>query len=218
MAHFHSLTVSNIIKETADTVSVAFNITDDIKSDFSYEAGQYITLKMDINGEELRRSYSLCSSPSADSDFRIAIKKVEDGRMSGYINDTLKEGDVIEVMAPAGNFKTDLSSTKHIVAFAAGSGITPVFSILKTALQNSNNKFTLFYGNRTTASTIFKSQLDDLSAKYSDRLTVLHMLDQESTGNALTDGRMDKAKARLAVLKNCNCEEYIELKELIEKN
>lgn len=195
MAHFHSLTVKDITKETADTVSVAFDITDDVKSDFNYEAGQYVTLKMDINGEEIRRSYSLCSSPLADSDFRIAIKKVKDGRMSGYINDSLKEGDVVEVMPPAGNFKTDLSGSKHIVAFAAGSGITPVFSILKTALANNNNKFTLFYGNRTTASTIFKAQLDELSVEYGDRLNVLHMLDEESTGNALTEGRIDKAKA-----------------------
>ena len=196
MASFYNLKVKEVRKETADTVSVAFDITDDIKDQFSYEAGQYVTLKTTVNGEELRRSYSLCSSPTADSDFRIAVKKVDNGRVSGFINDSLKANDVIEVMPPAGNFKTDLNSTKNLVAFAAGSGITPIISILKTALKaNSQNTFNLFYSNKTTNATIFNNELIDLANSYEGRFTFNNILTQENGINALLSGRIDKIKA-----------------------
>ena len=197
MAKFHSLKIKDVRRETADCVSIAFEIPEELKSEFQYKQGQYITLRREFNGEELRRSYSACSSPVADSDLRIAVKEVEDGRMSSYLNNGIKEGQELEVMKPMGNFYTDMptSSPKHYVAFAAGSGITPILSLLKTALAVSpENKFTLFYGNRSTADIIFKEELDSLESKYEGRLQVMHLLSREETEDPLFSGRMSADK------------------------
>jgi len=137
MSRFYSLKVVDVVRETADAVSVAFEVPADLKQDFKYKQGQYLTLKLNVKGEELRRSYSICSSPLDENELRVAIKKVKDGRVSTFINDTVKVGDLIEVMIPMGNFFTEMnaSNRKSYVLFGGGSGITPMLSILKTVLS-----------------------------------------------------------------------------------
>lgn len=197
MAKFHSLKIKDVRRETKDCVSIAFEIPEDLKSEFQYKQGQYITLRREFDGEELRRSYSACSSPVADDHLRIAVKEVSDGRMSSYLNNGIEEGQELEVMKPMGNFYTEMpaSSPKHYVAFAAGSGITPILSLLKTALAvSTDNKFTLFYGNKSTADIIFKEELDSLEAKYDGRLKVMHLLSREETKDPIFNGRMSADK------------------------
>jgi ring-1,2-phenylacetyl-CoA epoxidase subunit PaaE len=180
MARFHRLKVAEVTRETADCVSVVFDVPADLRNDFTYIQGQYLTLKVKVNGEELRRSYSLCTSPVADRELRVAVKKVKDGRVSTYINDSLKAGDEMEVMTPMGNFHSPLSPTnkKNYILFAGGSGITPMLSIIKTVLQSEpGSNITLFYGNRDEAAIIFKKQLDDLAAKNADRFKLHHILE-----------------------------------------
>ncbi|GAB4142300.1 MAG: phenylacetate-CoA oxygenase/reductase subunit PaaK [Bacteroidia bacterium] len=184
MARFHKLKVAEIRKETADCVSVVFDVPADLKNEFRYIQGQYLTLKLNVNGEELRRSYSLCSSPVTDAEYRVAVKKVKDGRASTYINDILKTGDVMEVMTPMGNFHSPMNAAhqKHYVLFAGGSGITPMFSILKTVLASEpQSTVTLVYANRDEASVIFKKQIDDLAAANASRLKVIHVLEHCGT-------------------------------------
>ncbi|MEM9053375.1 MAG: 2Fe-2S iron-sulfur cluster-binding protein, partial [Bacteroidota bacterium] len=176
---------------------ISFDIPAELETEFQYKQGQYITIKETINGEELRRSYSACSSPVADDDLRIAVKRVENGRMSGYLNNGIQIGQVMEVMKPMGNFYTEMpsSSPKHYVGFAAGSGITPILSLLKTALSTeSNSDFTLFYGNKSQSDIIFKSELEELDEKFGDRLTVVHLLSREETSDPLFSGRLSKEK------------------------
>ncbi len=181
MAKFHSLTVSNIRKETDDCVSISFNIPDNLKEEFRFIQGQYVTLKMNIEGEELRRSYSLCSSPIAENDFRIASKKVSNGKVSNFLFERLKVGDSLEVMTPMGNFysKLDPSHSKNYLLFAGGSGITPVFSIIKTVLNvEKDSTIKLFFGNKDESSVIFKEALNDLEKKHSGRFGVYHIFEK----------------------------------------
>lgn len=194
MSMFHSLKVIDIKNETSDTVSVAFEIPEGGKNTFDYTSGQYLTLKFDINGNEERRSYSMCSSPFSGEPIRIAVKRVDKGLVSNHINDVIKVGDQIEVMSPQGNFTLETSlEQKTYVAFAAGSGITPIWSMIKSVLNNEpGSKFVLFYGNKTSNSTIFKNEIDSLTG---DRLSVNHILSREETGNSITNGRIDKNKA-----------------------
>ena len=194
MSMFHSLKVIDIKNETSDTVSVAFEIPEGGKNTFDYTSGQYLTLKFDINGTEERRSYSMCSSPFSGEPIRIAVKRVDKGLVSNHINDVIKVGDQIEVMSPQGNFTLETSlEQKTYVAFAAGSGITPIWSMIKSVLDNEpGSKFVLFYGNKTSDSTIFKNEIDSLTG---DRLSVYHILSREETGNSITNGRIDKNKA-----------------------
>ena len=194
MSIFHSLKVIDIKNETSDTVSVAFEIPEGGKSTFDYTSGQYLTLKFNINGNEERRSYSMCSSPFSGEPIRIAVKRVDKGLVSNHINDVIKVGDQIEVMSPQGNFTLETSlEQKTYVAFAAGSGITPIWSMIKSVLDNEpGSKFVLFYGNKTSDSTIFKNEIDSLTG---DRLSVYHILSREETGNSITNGRIDKNKA-----------------------
>jgi ring-1,2-phenylacetyl-CoA epoxidase subunit PaaE len=187
MARFHTLTVAEVRRETADCVSIVFDIPQAIKNEFNYTQGQYLTLKLNVNGEEIRRSYSLCSSPTADQELRIAVKKVTGGRGSSWLNDILKAGDHLEVMNPMGNFHSPIaaSNKKQYALFAGGSGITPMLSILKTVLQSEpNSTIKLIYGNRDEASVIFKTQLDALAAQFPDRLSVIHILEQPPAGTA----------------------------------
>lgn len=195
MSQFHTLTVSKITKQTSDTVSVAFNIPSNLKQDFEYTSGQYLTLKFTINGNEERRAYSLSSSPYTDDQHEVAVKKVENGIVSTYINEVLKEGDSIEVMPPQGNFiiSPNASNAKHYVGVAAGSGITPIISMVKTVLnQEPNSKFTLIYGNKSKDSTIFN---DELNAIDSSNFELISIYSRENTGNSLTEGRIDQNKA-----------------------
>ena len=202
MSDFYTLKVAEIRRETEDSVSVAFNIDDNQKLAFSYKPGQYLTLKLSINGVEERRSYSLCSCPFEDELLRVAVKKVENGKVSTYINEKLKEGDLVEVMAPQGNFVLDVNENNEnlYVAFAAGSGITPIMSMVSSVLKKeSKSRFVLFYGNKNAANTIFKSQLDGF---LSDEINVQYIFSREPGSDDLYSGRIDKEKANQLLKKN----------------
>ncbi|HEY0030100.1 MAG TPA: FAD-binding oxidoreductase [Bacteroidia bacterium] len=205
MSKFHSLKVVDIVKETADAVSVAFEVPASLKQDYKYKQGQYLTLKFNIKGEELRRSYSICSSPVDENELRVAIKKVKDGKVSTYINDSVKVGDVIEVMIPMGNFFTEMNEAnkKEYILFGGGSGITPMLSILKTVLRaEPNSRVTLFYGNNDESSIIFKKQIEQLAVANSDRLNVVHILNTPPAGHPENlKGLMTKEK-NIELVKN----------------
>lgn len=177
---FHSLQVKNIKSETADTVSVTFDMPNDLQNTFQYEPGQYLTLKFNLNGEEARRAYSMSSSP-LENGITVTVKKVEKGLVSNHICNQLKAGDAVEVMPPQGRFvvKLDEDHNKTYYLFGAGSGITPLMSIAKTVLEKENmSTVFLFYGNRNEDSIIFKSDLDALERKYDNQLLVTHILSQ----------------------------------------
>ena len=195
---FHSLRVQEVRRETADCVSVSFDVPETLTDAYAFTQGQYLTLKTQINGEEVRRSYSICTSP-LDDDLRVAIKEVPDGKFSTFANQHLQKDTLIDVMTPTGNFFTELSETneKNYVCFAAGSGITPVMSIMKTVLQREpNSQFTLFYGNKGADSVIFKEKIDGLKSDYMNRLTVHHILSREHPGSDLFYGRIDEEKCQ----------------------
>ncbi len=195
---FHRLKVRDLRREIADTVSISFEIPENIRDTFRFTQGQYLTLKTQINGEEVRRSYSICTG-AHENDLRVAVKRVEMGVFSTWANAHLKVGDYLEVMPPMGNFFTELSpeNEKVYVAFAAGSGITPVMSILRSTLvQEPLSRFILFYGNRSFDTIIFREQLEELKNLYPDRLSVHHVLSRESLGSDLFKGRLDGAKCR----------------------
>ncbi len=198
MSKFHSLKVADIMRETADAVSIAFEVPNSLKQEYNYKQGQYLTLKFNFDGEELRRSYSICSSPLEENELRVAIKKVKDGRISTYINDKVKAGDTMEVMIPMGNFYTELNpaNKKNYILFAGGSGITPMMSILKTVLKSEpNSTVTLLYGNNDEASIIFKKQIDAVAATHLNRLKVVHILCNPPEGHSpLLTGLMTKEK------------------------
>ena len=192
----HTLSVADVRRETDDTVSVAIDVPADLQDDFKFISGQYLTLEADIAGEPVRRSYSLCSAPS-DGEWRVAIKKVHEGKFSTYANEVLATTDKLRVMSPAGNFKLSTNSDheKHYVAFGAGSGITPIFSMIKSVLREEpQSRFTLFYGNKTVDSIIFRQELEDLKNLYIDRLAVHHIMSREKLGSPLFLGRIDADK------------------------
>lgn len=201
MAKFHPLQVSEITQETADCVSVVFDVPESLKADYKYVQGQYLTLKMTVDGEEIRRSYSLCSSPVTDSELRVAVKKVANGKGSTWINEKLNIGDTVDVMTPMGNFFSTLapSNKKHYVLFAGGSGITPMLSILKSVIAiEPDSRITLIYGNRDEQSVIFKKQIDELAQKNAARFTAIHVLENPPAGtDALYTGMLlpEKVKA-----------------------
>ncbi|MCB0769100.1 MAG: 2Fe-2S iron-sulfur cluster binding domain-containing protein [Flavobacteriales bacterium] len=198
MARFHKLEVESVHQETTDCIVVGFDIPAAEQADFEFVHGQYVTLKLTVNGEELRRSYSICSSPLDKGTLRIAVKKVQGGRASTELVEKLKPGMFIEVMTPMGNFTTALDPAleRHIVAFAAGSGITPILSILKTVLRTEpKSRFTLFYGNSDHDRIIFRKRLDELKQVHGERLSVHHILSQGKDEDMLFNGRVTKEKA-----------------------
>lgn len=173
-----TLTIREIIQETQDAVSVVFENPD---GGMDYQAGQFLTLILTINGEKVRRAYSLCTSPYIDEHPAVTIKRVEGGLMSNYIPDTLKAGDKIEVMKPLGNFTTDFegSNERHLILYGGGSGITPLMSIAKSALNKEPlSSVSLVYANRNENSIIFKEGLNELVDEYGDRLQIVHVLDE----------------------------------------
>ncbi|MBT6138981.1 MAG: phenylacetate-CoA oxygenase/reductase subunit PaaK [Rhodospirillaceae bacterium] len=199
MPRFHTLTVNEVRRETPDCVSIAFDVPNALAEDFGFSQGQYLTLKSSVDGEEVRRSYSICSGVG-DGELRVAVKRVEDGRFSSYANDDLAPGDTVEVMTPDGRFTTELdpSARRTYVAFAAGSGITPILSIAKSVLAvEPESRFTLFYGNRTLADIIFRGELDDLKDRYPDRVSILHVLSREPQETELLNGRLNADKCRI---------------------
>ncbi len=229
--HFHKLAIKEIRKETPECVSVLFELPKEIKQDFAFKQGQSLTMRTFLKNEEVRRTYSICASP-LDSEWRVAIKKQEGGLFSGFANEQLKPGDFLEVMQPVGKFYTDLDpqQKKNYVAFAAGSGITPVISIIKTTLRTEpKSQFTLVYGNRNKNSIIFKEELEGLKDKFIDRFSIMHILSRERTDTPINSGRINLNKLnelhRLISYKNadeffiCGPEEMIFcVKDFLEAN
>jgi ring-1,2-phenylacetyl-CoA epoxidase subunit PaaE len=192
--HFVPLRVKNIQRETADCVSVSFDIKDDQRAEFAYHPGQYVTIKATINGEEVRRSYSICSAPH-EEELRVAIKQVPHGVFSTYANSVLQVGDTLELMAPTGNFTLPETVSENYFGFASGSGITPVMSIMKHVLYNKpGSTFTLIYGNKNLGSIIFKEQIDALKNTFMQRLNVVHILSREHLDVDLHHGRIGEEK------------------------
>ena len=194
--HFHSLVVKDIKRETQDCVSISFDIPKEFSKEFEFKQGQSLTLRKIIEGEEIRRSYSICTSP-LDNEVRVAVKKVQGGLFSTFANTELKTGDVIEVMPPSGNFYTELNSSnkKNYVAFAAGSGITPIISLIKTTLLTEpQSTFTLVFGNKNHSSIIFKEELEALKDKYIQRLRLYHILSRERMEAEINYGRINADK------------------------
>jgi len=193
---FYKLTVNKAIKETDDCVSLSFDIPEEIKDKFGFTSGQYLTFKTTINGDEVRRSYSLCSEPSSGI-HKVAIKRVEGGLFSTYANESIKNGDTLECMPPSGNFKhiPEPQAEKNYALFAAGSGITPILSILKSILLHEpKSRVVLFYGNKGFHSIIFREEIESLKNRFIDRLIVIHIFSKENLGNPLQKGRIDKNK------------------------
>ncbi len=193
--NFYPLVVSNISKTTADCSVIEFDVPEALAEQFNFTAGQYLTLKTIIKGEEVRRSYSLCSSP-LDGCWRVAVKKIEDGLFSSFANEVLKVGDTIEVMPPNGRFTRPISDTpKNYVAFAAGSGITPILSIIKTYLaKEPESTFTLFYINQSVQTMILREEVEGLKNVYLNRFELYHFLTKEERDAPLFNGRIDKEK------------------------
>jgi ring-1,2-phenylacetyl-CoA epoxidase subunit PaaE len=193
---FHRLKIADVRRETPEAVSIAFAVPGELREAYRFTPGQHLTLRAQIGGEEVRRSYSICTAPD-DDELRVAVKKVEGGAFSTLANGAIKAGDEIEVMTPQGRFGIALDPTaaRRYVAIAAGSGITPIMSILRTVLAHEPKaQVTLIYGNRTTQSIIFREALEDVKDRYLSRFTVHHVLSRERQEISLLDGRIDSAK------------------------
>lgn len=202
MSQFHKLSIKDIHKETDKAVTLSFDVPEELKTTFTFKAGQYITLKTAINGNEIRRDYSLCSSPKSGV-LKVAVKEVNDGTFSSYANNTLQVGGVLDVAPPKGRFvfQPNDSKTKNIAAFAAGSGITPILSIVKCALEEEvYSKVVLVYGNKTTKDTMFLNELLELQHQYSERLSIKFVFSQANENDAIF-GRIEKSTVNL-ILKN----------------
>ncbi|GMN10084.1 ferredoxin--NADP reductase [Croceitalea sp. MTPC9] len=199
MSDFHKLTVAAIDSLTPNSVALTFDIPSNIEDTFSYLAGQYITIKHTINGEELRRAYSISSAPSSDK-LTVGIKKVEGGSFSVYANEKLKVGDILEVMPPEGRFVFEPSSeAQNIAAFAAGSGITPIMSIAQTVLEaNDANKFVLVYGNQNPEETMYHDEIKKLQETYGERFFVQWIYSRSSEPDCLF-GRIETSTVNLIV-------------------
>lgn len=199
MAKFHKVKVKDVYKETSDCSVISFEIPEDMAETFHYRQGQHLTLRADINGEDVRRSYSLCSSPS-DNEWRVAVKMIPEGKFSSYINNSLQPGDIMELMEPSGMFGVDVQpdKAKNYLFFAAGSGITPILSMIKTHLaMEPNATCKLFYVNKTAKSIIFKEELEQLRNKYFGRLEIYYFLTKERRDIELLNGRFDEDKMNI---------------------
>ena len=199
MAEFHKLTVADIFKETDDTSVVTFEIPTKLHETFKFRQGQHLTLKAVIDDEDVRRSYSLCSSP-LDDEWQVAVKQIHEGKFSSFVNEDLKAGDEIEVMAPSGTFGVECNpeEAKNYLFFAAGSGITPIISMIKTHLAlEPNSTCKLFYVNKTAKSIIFKEALEQLRNTYFGRLEIYYFLTQERRDIDLFNGRFDDEKMQI---------------------
>ncbi len=198
---FHPLAIADIRQETSDAISVAFAVPPGLRTAYQFAPGQYLTLRATIEGEDLRRSYSICSGLD-DGELRVAVKRVEGGVFSNWMNDSARPGGVIEVMTPMGRFGVPpapppASGMRTYAAFAAGSGITPILSILKTVLaRQAGARFWLFFGNRNSQSILFRDQLEDLKDRYLSALSVFHVLSREQQDIAALNGHLDGEKLR----------------------
>lgn len=194
MPDFHSLTVQNITRETPQAVSVTFGVPEDLKAQYTFKAGQYVTLRTKIDGKEVRRAYSLCSTPKSGL-LKVVVKEVKDGRFSVIVNNKLSVGESLEVHPPEGKFtlEPDADGKKDYAAFAAGSGITPIMSILKTVLEEEpHSRFVLVYGNKSVEETIFHTELLELQAAYADRLFIEFIYSRKLSPKG-TFGRIERS-------------------------
>ncbi len=197
MSRFHPLEIIDRRQETADSVSLAFAVPESLRAEFAYRPGQYLTLRATLGGEECRRSYSICSGAD-QGELRIAVKRVEGGRFSTFANDALRPGARVEASPPEGRFTGEIGANRHFVFFAAGSGITPVMSIVRSALAASAHaRATLVYGNRTASSIMFRQALEELKDRHIGRLAVFHILSRESQEIDILNGRIDGPKIAL---------------------
>lgn len=195
---FHPLTIDDVRPECEDAVSVRFRVPDELRHDYAFTQGQHVALRARVDGEELRRSYSICVAPD-DGELRVAIRIVPGGRFSGWAARTLKPGMTLDVLTPDGRFFTPLDPAhrKHYVAFAAGSGITPVLSLAAATLKREpHSRFTLVYGNRTVSSTMFLEALEDLKDRHLGRFVLHTVFSREHQDIDLFNGRLDAAKVR----------------------
>lgn len=198
---FHPLPIREIRRETPDAVSIAFDVPADLSEAYRFEQGQYLTLRAEVDGEDIRRSYSICAGED-DGELRVAVKEVAGGAFSTFANRALKPGAKLEVMTPIGRFGASTREAKggHSVLFACGSGITPILSIIRTRLaRDAQAKLTLFYGNRNAASILFRETLDDLKDRHLGRFSVHHILSREAQDIDLLNGRMTPEKIGLLV-------------------
>lgn len=205
--------MANIEKNTEDCSLISFEVPSELQKEFDYIQGQYLTLKTEINGEEVRRSYSLCSSP-LDKEWQVGIKKIEGGKFSTFANDVLKAGDFLEVMPPDGKFYVEVDSNqkRNYVAFAAGSGVTPIASIIKTHLTAElNATFKLFFVNQKASSIILKEELEALKNRFMDRFEIFYFLTKQKRNIPFLNGRIDKEKLEIifkAICDTTNIDHY----------
>jgi ring-1,2-phenylacetyl-CoA epoxidase subunit PaaE len=229
---FYKVKVSEVRRETASCVSLVFSLPPDLVEKFDYKPGQHVIIKsIDEAGQEIRRNYSICAAPKKEP-LRVAVKKIDGGYFSSFVNDQLKVGDELEISNPQGNFclEANPAHSKVYVAIAAGSGITPVLAMIKTVLhEEPKSKFFLLYGNKNKRSIIFKDELDALKNQYLDRFSVFHVLSQEEMENDFLQGRIDGDKINKlikSVLNNvridevflCGPEGMIETSKIAFKN
>ena len=199
--HFHPLRIAEIVPETAEANSIRFEIPPELREAFAFKAGQHLTLRATIGGEEVRRNYSLCTAP-ADQDWMVTVKRIGGGLFSNWVGDQLKAGATIDVMVPHGSFTTDFDAgtRRHLVAIAGGSGITPVISLIKTLLgEEPQSRFTLLYGNRDSSSVIFLEVLAGLKDKHLGRVEIYHFLDAEEQDIELFNGMLDRVRLEDAI-------------------
>jgi ring-1,2-phenylacetyl-CoA epoxidase subunit PaaE len=195
-AVFHRLRVRTVERLTDDAVAITFDVPDALRDAYRFTQGQHVTIRSDLGGKGVRRNYSICA-PATDGRLRIGVKRIPGGAFSSYVLERLRPGDELEVMTPTGRFFTELDpeNAKHYVAIAAGSGITPILSILATTLEvEPRSRFTLLYGNRTSGSIMFLEELADLKNRQLDRLWLLHFLSREAQEAPLLNGRIDREK------------------------
>jgi ring-1,2-phenylacetyl-CoA epoxidase subunit PaaE len=193
---FHRLEIAEVRPETAEAKSIRFRVPEELRETFRFKPGQHLTLRAEIGGEEVRRNYSLCVAPQ-EGELKVTVKRIAGGLFSNWANDTLAAGDRIDVMEPHGSFTWDFSprAANHYAAFAGGSGITPVMSLLRTAMiEEPESRFTLLYGNRDSQSVIFLDELARLKNRYMDRLQVHHFLAEEAEDIDLFNGMLDRSK------------------------
>lgn len=198
MSAFHSLRVASVAKNTRDAVVLTFDVPNDLRETFKFRPGQYLTLRTFLDGQELRRSYSICAAPG-DGQLRVAVKRLNDGAFSTWANQSLQAGDTLEVMAPDGNFTIEFSPehARRYAAFAVGSGITPILSLVKTALDTEpSSSFTLFFGNRASSAVLFREEIEDLKNRYMSRFSLVYIMSREHQDIDLFNGRLDGEKVR----------------------
>jgi ring-1,2-phenylacetyl-CoA epoxidase subunit PaaE len=199
--HFHALRVAEIVPETSEANSIRFEVPPELRDRFAFRAGQHLTLRATIEGEEVRRNYSLCTAPD-EQDWMVTVKRIGGGQFSNWVGDRLKPGDTLDVMPPHGSFTTefDEGKSRHLVGIAGGSGITPVMSLIKSTLKyEPESRFTLLYGSRDSSSVIFLEALAALKDKHLGRFEIYHFLDQEEQDIELFNGMLDRARLEEAI-------------------